>query len=219
MDRDARAAIKKLHKDTHDFAVATVQRWMHLTRGSMGCLERIDTTAAAVEQQMDLLLATGQGSLAVAGDRPKEIGQTRADMVEGQGRMTALESFVQEIKEAQQKQDVVKDIMDLVMPRLQAFEERVDAKIQQWRASTIQGCQELEDRMDSLDGIRDQLGEIQRRETGIQNAFDVLLHRLERVESCKLCPIREESVSPPGQQTVDSVRSMPQSAHPSFAET
>ena len=83
----------------------------------------------------------------------------------------------------------------------------------------MRGCQELEDRLDSLEGIRDQLGEIQRRQTGIQNAFDVLLHRLERVESSKLRPIRKESVSPPGQQTVDGVRSMPQLARPSFVET
>ena len=56
MDIDARAAIEKLHKDTHDFAVATVQEVDVLGERIDGVLERIDTTAAAVEQQMEMLL-------------------------------------------------------------------------------------------------------------------------------------------------------------------
>ena len=49
IDTDARAAIEKLHKDTHDFAVATVQEVDALNKRVDGLSERIDTTAAAVE--------------------------------------------------------------------------------------------------------------------------------------------------------------------------
>ena len=62
VDIDARAAIEKLHKDTHDFAVATVKEVDGLSERIEGVSERIDTTAAAVEQQMDMLLAAGQGA-------------------------------------------------------------------------------------------------------------------------------------------------------------
>ena len=60
VDIDARAAIEKLHKDTHDFAVATVQEVDALGERIDGVSERIDTSAAAVEQQIDMLLAAGQ---------------------------------------------------------------------------------------------------------------------------------------------------------------
>ena len=50
IDADARAAIEKLHKDTHDFAVATVKEVDSLSERIDGVSERIDTTAAAVVQ-------------------------------------------------------------------------------------------------------------------------------------------------------------------------
>ena len=62
IDSDARAAIEKLHKDTHDFAVATVKEVDALNERIDGVSMRIDTTAAAVEQQMEMLLAAGQGA-------------------------------------------------------------------------------------------------------------------------------------------------------------
>ena len=49
IDSDARAAIEKLHKDTHDFAVATVKEVDALNERIDGVSERIDATAAAVE--------------------------------------------------------------------------------------------------------------------------------------------------------------------------
>ena len=58
----ARVAIEKLHKDTHDFAVATVKEVDSLSERIEGVSERIDATAAAVEQQMEMLLAAGQGA-------------------------------------------------------------------------------------------------------------------------------------------------------------
>ena len=143
------------------------------------------------------------------------MGQTRADLVEGLGRMTALESSVQEVREAQQ-QDRSKDIMDMITAQLQTFESQIDAKIRGWTASTVKGCQELED---TLGGVQKQLGEIERRQTEFQTACDSILHRLEQLESSRLRSIPEASVSPSGPQTADSVRSLPQPARRSFAET
>ena len=88
----------------------------------------------------------------------------RADLAEGQDRLTALESSVQKIREAQQ-QDVTKDIMDLVNTRLQTFETHIDAKVREWAASTVRGCQKLEGHLDSLVGIQEQLGKIQEKQT------------------------------------------------------
>ena len=60
MDVDACATIEKLHKDTHKFAVATVQEVDALGERIHGVSERINNTAAAVEQQMDMLLTSRQ---------------------------------------------------------------------------------------------------------------------------------------------------------------
>ena len=76
--------------------------------------------------------------------------QTRADLVEGMDRVTALESSVHTIRESQQTQDMSKGIMDMVAAQLQTFEAQIDAKIQEWTASTVQGCQALED---TLEGV------------------------------------------------------------------
>ena len=90
VDVDARAAIEKLHKDTHDFAVATVKEVDSLSERIEGVSERIDATAAAVEQQMEMVLAAGQGAQQFQEIAHREMGQTRADLVEGLGRVTAL---------------------------------------------------------------------------------------------------------------------------------
>ena len=60
IDAASRAAIEKLHKNTHDFAVATVKEVDAINARVEGVSERINTTAAAVEQQLDMLLTTGQ---------------------------------------------------------------------------------------------------------------------------------------------------------------
>ena len=59
MDTDARATIEKLHKDTHDFAVAIVKEVDSLNERVDGLSEWIDATTATVKQQIDLLLALG----------------------------------------------------------------------------------------------------------------------------------------------------------------
>ena len=48
---------------------------------------------------MDMLLAAGQGAQQFQEIVHKEMGQTCADLVEGMGRVTALESSVQAIRE------------------------------------------------------------------------------------------------------------------------
>ena len=62
VDAAARAAIETLHKNTHDFAVATVKEVDALNGQIEGVSARIDTTAAAVEQQLDMLLTSSQGA-------------------------------------------------------------------------------------------------------------------------------------------------------------
>ena len=110
----------------------------------------------------------------------------------------------------------MKNIMDLVTTRLQDFETRVDERIQEWTASTMKGCRELED---IVEGVQQQLGEIQERQVGFQATLDTILQRLEVVENPRMCSIPEGSFSPPGQYTADSVRSLPQPARQSFAAT
>ena len=67
-----------------------------------------------------------------------------------------------------------------------------------------------------MEGVQKQLGKIQTRQTEFQAACDSILHRLEQLESSRLRSIPEASVSPPGPQTADSVRSLPQPACQSF---
>ena len=81
VDAAARAAIETLHKNTHDFAVATVHEVDALNERVDGVSERINTTAAAVEQQLDILLMTRQAAQHWQEITQKEIGQTRIDLV------------------------------------------------------------------------------------------------------------------------------------------
>lgn len=43
--------------------------------------------------------------------------------------------------------------MDMVTTQLQTFEAQIYAKIREWTTSTVQGCQEMEERLDVLEGI------------------------------------------------------------------
>ena len=153
-----------------------------------------------------MLLTSGQGAQRWQEIAQKEIGQTRTDLVEGMGRVTAMESSVQKIKEAQEGQNLKKEIMELINTRLQTFEAQNDVNIQEWTSSIVQGCQKLEEQ---IEGIQEQLGEIQQRQTEFQMTFDSIVSRLEQVETARLQSIPEGSTSPPGYVTVDSARSLP----------
>ena len=122
------------------------------------------------------------------------------------GRVTAMESTVQRIREVQEGQDLKNEILVLMTTRLDTFEAQLNAKIQEWTTAIVQGCQELEDK---IDGIQEQLGEIQQKQDEHQNILDAILPRLEQVESTRLHSIPEVSVSPTGFYTADSVQSLP----------
>ena len=94
-----------------------------------GVSARIDTTAAAVEQQLDMLLTTGQEAQQWQEIAQKEIGQTRTDLVEGMGRVTAMESSVQKIREVQEGQNVKNEILELVDTQLQTLQAQIEAKV------------------------------------------------------------------------------------------
>lgn len=57
MDKDTCAAIEKLHKDTHDFDMATVEEDA-LNKRIDKVSERVDATAVVVEHQIELLMAS-----------------------------------------------------------------------------------------------------------------------------------------------------------------
>lgn len=58
MDKEAHATIEKLHKDTHGFIVAIVQKVDALNERIDGVSKWINATTIAVEQQMEFLMAS-----------------------------------------------------------------------------------------------------------------------------------------------------------------
>ena len=55
------------------------------------------------------------------------------------GRVTAMESSVQKIREAQEGQHLKKEILELVDTQLKTFEVQMDAKVQEWTATIVEG--------------------------------------------------------------------------------
>ena len=74
--------------------MATVHEVDALNERVDGVSERINTTAAAMEQQLEMLLTMGQEAQQWQEIAQTEIGQTRTDLVEGMGRVAAMESNV-----------------------------------------------------------------------------------------------------------------------------
>ena len=99
------------------------------------------------------------------------------------GRVTAMKSSVQQIREAQEGQNVKNEILELVDTQLQTLQAQIEAKVQEWAMAIGKGCQELEDR---LDGIQVQLGAVQQRQSEHQHLFNVILPRLEQLEAARL---------------------------------
>ena len=83
---------------------------------------------------------------------------------------------MQKIREVQHGQDLKNEILALVDTQLQTVKAQIEASMEAWSGSIVQGCQELEDR---IDGIQVQLEEIQQRQDGHQHLFDGILPRLE----------------------------------------
>ena len=107
----------------------------------------------------------------------------------------------------------------MVEKQLQAFEMRLERRIDEWTASTLQGCQEMGARLDTLEGIEGQLKEVERTQKGLQYSLDVIYQRLDRLEASGLRAIPEGPAALDW-PTVDSARSVPRAAQSrSFAET
>ena len=150
VDAAARAAIETLHKNTHDFTVATVHEVDALNERVDGVSERINTTAAAVEQQLEILLTTGQEAQQWQEIAQREIGQTHTDLVEGLGRVTVMESTVQRITEVQEGKELKDEILALVTTRLDSFEAQLNVSMEKWTTAVADGYQELEERIDGI---------------------------------------------------------------------
>ena len=69
-----------------------------------------------------------------------------------------------------------KEILELVTTQLNTLEAQMDAKVQKWTTTIVQGCQEMADQIES---IQKQLEDIQQRQTEFQALFDFILPRLE----------------------------------------
>ena len=66
------------------------------------------------------------------------------------GRVTAMESTVQRIREVQEGQDLKNEILVLMTTQLDTFEAQINAKVQEWTTAIVQGCQELEDKIEGI---------------------------------------------------------------------
>ena len=81
-DREAHAAIEKLHKNTHSFAQETVRHGDKLREDVDGLVGVVEQTSAALEQPsvfLGGLELQAQGWQDIA---QREVGQLRADLVE-----------------------------------------------------------------------------------------------------------------------------------------
>ena len=68
------------------------------------------------------------------------------------GRVIAMESTVQRIREVQEGQDLKNKILALVTTRLDTFEAQLNASMQKWTTAIADGCQDLEERIDGIQG-------------------------------------------------------------------
>ena len=72
----------------------------------------------------------------------------------------------------QEGQDLKNEILALVTTRLDTFETQLNASMEKWTMAIAEGCQELEDR---INGIQEQLREIQQKQDEHQYLLDVLI--------------------------------------------
>ena len=146
VDREARAAIEKLHKDTHSFARETVRHGDKLREDVDGLAGVVDQASAALEQQSVFLGELEQQAQGWQEVAQREIGQTRADMVELQGRLTAVESTLQDIQ-GPQWLTWRAELAAMVDKQLEGFESRLQQKIEGWTETTINACEAMEEKL------------------------------------------------------------------------
>ena len=82
VDQEARAAIEKLHQDTHSFARETVHHGDKLREDVDELAGVVEQASAALEQQYVFLGGLEQRAQGWQEIAQREVGQLRADLVE-----------------------------------------------------------------------------------------------------------------------------------------
>ena len=149
VDREARAAIEKLHKDNHSFARETVRHGDKLRKDVDGLAGVVDQASAALEQQSEFLGELEHQAQSWQEVAQREIGQTRADMVELQGRLTAVESALQDIQ-GPQWLTWRAELAAMVDKQLEGFESRLQQKMESWTETAISACEAMEDKLENM---------------------------------------------------------------------
>ena len=78
----------------------------------------------------------------------REVGQLRVDLVETQGRLTAVESFVQD--QGPQQQTWRAELAAMVDKQLEAFETRLHDEITDWTKDVVKACEDLEAKVEHM---------------------------------------------------------------------
>ena len=128
VDREARAAIEKLHSDTHSFALDTVRHGDKLREDVDGLAGVVEQASAALEQQSVFIGDLDQRAQSWQEIAQREIGQVHADMAELQGRVTAVESSVRDMQGWQQVEWKA-EFAAMVDKQLAKMEQRFSAKL------------------------------------------------------------------------------------------
>ena len=79
----------------------------------------------------------------------REIGQVHTDLVEAQGRLTAMESFVRDIQ-GQKQLEWWREFAAMVDQQLEQFEACLHEKIGNWTTLTIKTCQDMAGTVDDM---------------------------------------------------------------------
>ena len=138
----------------------------------------------------------------------REIGQTRVDMVELQGRLTVVESTVQDIQ-GPQWLTWRAEVAAMVDKQLEGFESRLQQKIGGWTEAAINACEAMEEK---LGNMQKQLQEIGGHQEGLSLTQDALCQRVEALELSGLRSILEEQADSLGGRITDSAQFVPQSS-------
>ena len=129
MDGEARAAIEKLHRDTFQFAQETVGHGKKLKSALEGLSGVVEGNSAALEQQSVFIGGLEQRAHDWQEISQRELGKAHADMVELQGRVTAVESSVQDMQGWQQVERQA-EFAAMVDKQLEEMEKRFSKKIE-----------------------------------------------------------------------------------------
>ena len=99
----------------------------------------------------------------------REVGQLRADLVETQGRLTAVESFVQD--QGPQQMTWRAELAAMVGTQLEKFETRLQGEIRDWTEEAVKACEDLEEKVKNM---QNQLRDVERLQKGLGYAQDAI---------------------------------------------